>query len=161
MMAANRTFHDLLVAQFGRPRDGLPYERHIESAHRPDPEDVDYARRHGFFRMPIPQELGGEGRRKVDYYLLVTNLQRSTDSSFCLTVQVNTGIGCAPVFLARDKDLPKAQKDLAPFAADAAGLRETAQSPVPEHRERTKQRVGGKEGDGREGGPAPPPQRDL
>ncbi len=117
---ANRTFHSLLVAQFGRPRDGLPYERHIERAHRPDAEDVDYARRHGLFRMPIPKELGGEGRLKVDYYLLVTNLQRSTDASFCLTVQVNTGIGCAPIFLARDKDLPKAQKDLAPFVADTA-----------------------------------------
>src|SRR5262249_10802263 len=93
---------------------------HIEQAHRPDAEDVEYARRHGFFRMPIPKELGGEGRRKVDYYLLVTNLQRLTDASFCLTVQVNTGIGCAPIFLARDKDLPKSQKDLTPFVGDTA-----------------------------------------
>lgn len=117
---ADRNFRRLLAAQFGQPRGGVPYERHIERVHRPDAEDVDYARRHGFFRMPIPRELGGEGRRKVDYYLLVTQLQRQTDASFCLTVQVNTGIGCAPIFLARDKDLPKAQKDVAPFVGDPA-----------------------------------------
>src|SRR5262249_13581330 len=117
---ADREFQRLLTEQFGQPRNGLPYERHIERAHRPDGADLDYARGHGFFRMPIPKELGGEGRKKVDYYLLVTALQRSTDSSFCLTVQVNTGIGCAPIFLARDKDLPKAQEDLAPFVADTA-----------------------------------------
>ena len=117
---ADQGFRQLLAAQFSAPRGGIPYERHIERAHRPDDADVDYARRHGFFRMPIPRDLGGEGRRKIDYYLLVTALQRQTDASFCLTVQVNTGIGCAPIFLARDKDLPKAQKECAPFAADTA-----------------------------------------
>src|SRR5439155_144439 len=82
--------------------------------------DLDFCRRHGFFRMPIPRELGGEGRRKVDYYLLTTNAQRLADVAISLTIQANTSIGTTPVFLARDKDLPNAQKDLAPFVGDPA-----------------------------------------
>ena len=70
--------------------------------------------------MPIPRELGGEGRPKVDYYLLTTNAQRLADVAISLTIQVNTSIGTTPVLLARDKDLPKAQKDLGPFVGDPA-----------------------------------------
>src|SRR5437868_11831589 len=70
--------------------------------------------------MPIPRDLGGEGRSKADYYLVTTNAQRLVDVAISLTIQANTSIGTSPVLLARDKDLPKAQKDLAPFVGDTA-----------------------------------------
>jgi electron transfer flavoprotein-quinone oxidoreductase len=94
------------------------YERYIERHHRPDPADLDFCRKHGFFRMLIAKELGGEGRPKVDYYFLTTNIQRLADISLSLTVQVNTSLGTTPVLLAWDKDLPKAQKDLTDFLSD-------------------------------------------
>jgi alkylation response protein AidB-like acyl-CoA dehydrogenase/electron transfer flavoprotein alpha/beta subunit/ferredoxin-like protein FixX len=117
----DRDFRRLLGDYFGRPRaDGLPYERHIEKRHRPDPEDLDFCRRHGFFRMAIPPDLGGEGRPKVDYYLLTSNAQRLADVAISLTIQVNTSIGTTPILLARDKDLPKAEKDLGAFRENSA-----------------------------------------
>src|SRR5205085_3972075 len=92
----------------------------IERQHRPDAEDLDFCRKHGFFRMTIPKDLGGEGRQKLDYYLVTTNAQRLVDVGISLAIQANTSIGTTPILLARDKDLPKAQKDLAPFVADVA-----------------------------------------
>jgi electron transfer flavoprotein-quinone oxidoreductase len=126
LAARNQDIRKLLLEQFGPPRDGLIFERHIERRHRPDAADLDFCRRHGFFRMPIPPELGGEGRRKVDYYLLTTNAQRLADVAISLTIQANTSIGTTPVLLARDKDLPKAQKDLGPFVGDTALQQEIA-----------------------------------
>jgi electron transfer flavoprotein-quinone oxidoreductase len=116
----DREIRDLLQGHFGSPRDGLPFERAIERRHRPEPADLDFCRKHGFFRFPIPRDLGGEGRRKVDYYLLTTGAQRLADVAISLTIQANTSIGTTPVLLARDKDLPKAQKDLSPFVGDGA-----------------------------------------
>src|SRR5207253_4501365 len=110
----DREYQTLLWEHFGQPRgDGLPYERHIERQHRPDLADLDFCRRHGFFRMPIPKELGGEGRPKVEYYLLTTNTHRLADVAVSLTIQVNSSLGTTPVLLPREKDLPKAQKDMA------------------------------------------------
>ena len=120
---ADCSFRESLMGHFGRPRSANssePYERYIERRHRPDPEDLDFCRSNGFFRMPIPRELGGEGRTKAEYYLLTTNAQRFVDVAISLTIQANTSIGTSPVLIARDKDLPKAQKDLAPFVVDAA-----------------------------------------
>jgi alkylation response protein AidB-like acyl-CoA dehydrogenase/flavin-dependent dehydrogenase/ferredoxin-like protein FixX len=116
----DRQFRELLMGHFGGLRDGLIYERYIERQHRPDQEDLDFCRQHGFFRMPIPKELGGEGRQKADYYLLTTNAQRHVDVAISLTIQANTSIGTTPVLLGRDKDLPKAQKEMSPFLADTA-----------------------------------------
>jgi electron transfer flavoprotein-quinone oxidoreductase len=119
LAARDREFRELLSKHFGQPRGpGLIYERYIERQHHPDAEDLDFCGQHGFFRMPIPQELGGEGRQKVDYYLLTTNAQRLADAAISLTIQANTSIGTTPIFLARDKDLPSAQKDLGPFIGD-------------------------------------------
>jgi electron transfer flavoprotein-quinone oxidoreductase len=116
----NQEIQRLLREQFGAPRGGLVYERYIERQHRPDAADLDFCRRQGFFRLPIPREMGGEGRRKADYYLLTTNAQRLVDVAISLTIQANTSIGTTPVLLARDKDLPKAQKDLGPFVGDTS-----------------------------------------
>jgi electron transfer flavoprotein-quinone oxidoreductase len=119
LAARDRQLRELVGEQFGRPRgEGLFYERYIERHHRPDPEDLDFCRRHGFFRMTIPTELGGEGRPKVDYYLLTTNAQRLADVAVSLTIQANTSIGTTPILLARDKDLPRALKDLGSFVDD-------------------------------------------
>ncbi len=115
----DREIKELLTGYFGRLRgEGLPYERYIERQHRPDEEDLDFCRRHGFFRMPIPKDLGGEGRPKIDYYLVTTNAQRLVDVAISLSIQANTSIGTTPVLLARDKDLPKAEKELGIFLAD-------------------------------------------
>src|SRR5262249_49643793 len=87
LAARNREIRELLTGYFGRPRaDRLPFERYIERTHRPDPADLDFCRQHGFFRMTIPGDLGGEGRRKVEYYLLTTNAQRLADVAISLTI---------------------------------------------------------------------------
>jgi electron transfer flavoprotein-quinone oxidoreductase len=122
----DREIADLMKGQFGGLRQGMSYERYIEGRHRPDAEDVDFCRKHGFFRMPIPKELGGEGRQEVDYYLLITNAQRRADVGISLCIQVNTSIGTTPILLARDKDLPKALEQLQSFVADAAIQKEIA-----------------------------------
>jgi alkylation response protein AidB-like acyl-CoA dehydrogenase/flavin-dependent dehydrogenase/electron transfer flavoprotein alpha subunit/ferredoxin-like protein FixX len=123
LAARNREFRDFLTAQFGGLRDGLGYERWIERSHRPSDADLDFLRRHGYFRLPVPREQGGEGRAKVDYYLLIVNAHRLADVAVSLTIQVSSSLGTTPVLLARDKDLPRAQKDLGPFVGDSA-LRE-------------------------------------
>ncbi len=121
LAARDREFRELLSGQFGRPRGNrLFYERYIEQQHRPDPADLDFCRKHGFFRMPIPQELGGADRQKVDYYLLITNAQRLADVAISLTIQANSSIGTTPILLARDKDLPMAQEEFGPFVGDRA-----------------------------------------
>jgi len=107
------------IQYFGE-RDGKNYERWIESHHAPSAEDLDYCRKQGFFRLPIPRELGGAKRLKLEYYLLVINTQRFVDVGISLLIQVNSSLGTTPILVAREKDLPKAQKEASTFAADAA-----------------------------------------
>jgi electron transfer flavoprotein-quinone oxidoreductase len=118
LLAVQKEWRALLQQQFGQPRDGLSYERYIERQHRPDAADLDFCRQHGFFRMPIPKELGGEGRPKIDYYLLTTDAKRLADVGISLMIQVNSSLGTTPVLLARNKDLPPAQQQVTAFAAD-------------------------------------------
>jgi electron transfer flavoprotein-quinone oxidoreductase len=116
-----RGIRQLLSEHFGRPRDGgLSYERYMERRHRPDEADLEFCRRQGFFRMTIPQELGGLGKQKIDYYQLTMNAQRLADVGISLCIQVNTSIGTSPITLARDDDLPRAYEDMSKFAADPA-----------------------------------------
>jgi alkylation response protein AidB-like acyl-CoA dehydrogenase/electron transfer flavoprotein alpha subunit len=117
---ADRDIRTELEKHFGGTRDGLVYERYIERQHRPDAADLDFLRRQGFFRMPIPPALGGVGRSKAEYYLLTTNTHRLADVAVSLTIQVNSSLGTTPVLAARDKDLPKAKKDLEAFAGNTA-----------------------------------------
>jgi electron transfer flavoprotein-quinone oxidoreductase len=125
----DRDIRALLNQQFGSPRgDGIGYERYIEKQHRPDAADLDFCRQHGFFRLTIPRDLGGEGRTKADYYMLIMNAQRLVDVGVSLSIQASTSIGTTPVLLARDKDLPKAQKDLATFLEDSTLHREIRSS---------------------------------
>jgi electron transfer flavoprotein-quinone oxidoreductase len=120
LAAICRHFRELLQQQFEGLRDGLPYERYLEKQHRPDAADLEFCRRHGFFRMPIPKELGGAGSSKLAYYLLTTNTNRIADVCLSLTIQVNSSLGTTPVLLARGKDLPKAEA-----AAKEKGARAT------------------------------------
>ncbi|MCS6976806.1 MAG: acyl-CoA dehydrogenase family protein [Gemmatales bacterium] len=113
-------YRQLFHEQFGRPRDGKPFERWLEDRHCPANEDLDFLRQHGCFRFLIPKDLGGEGLRKADYYLMVQNAQREADVATALTIQVNASLGTTPIFLARFKDIPKAKKELAAFVADHA-----------------------------------------
>lgn len=116
----NQELRDILLEAFGTPREGLRYERYVEKQHRPDGADLDVCRKHGFFRLPIAKDLGGEGRLKAEYYLLTTNVNRLVDVGLSLTIQVNTGLGTTPIFLAYYKDLPKALKEQPPFVAETA-----------------------------------------
>jgi electron transfer flavoprotein-quinone oxidoreductase len=118
LAAYDAEVRSLLTAQFGWPRDGLVYERYLEREHRPDDADLDFLRRQSWFRMPIPKDLGGEAASKVVYYLMTTETHRLADGAISLTIQVNSSLGTTPVLLPRDKDLPRAQRDLAAFAAD-------------------------------------------
>jgi electron transfer flavoprotein-quinone oxidoreductase len=120
LLAIQNELRAVLQQQFGQPRDSLPYERYIERQHRPDAADLDFCRQHGFFRMPIPKELGGDGRPKIDYYVLTTEAKRLADVGISLMIQVNSSLGTTPVLLARNKDLPQAQQQVAAFAADFA-----------------------------------------
>jgi electron transfer flavoprotein-quinone oxidoreductase len=124
LAAVDRRLREQIVGYFGPRGDGLPYERHIEKQHRPSAADLDFCRRHDFFRMTIPEALGGVGRPKVEYYLLTTNTQRFADVAVSLTIQVNTSLGTTPVLLARNYDLPRAQKDLGIFVGDPAAQEE-------------------------------------
>jgi electron transfer flavoprotein-quinone oxidoreductase len=120
LAAHHREFAEALRDHFSKPRAGLIYERYVEKTHRPDESDLDFCRKHGHFRMPIPKQLGGEGRTKADYYLLTMNAQRLVDVAISLLIQANTSIGTTPVLLARDKDVPKALKEVGAFLADSA-----------------------------------------
>jgi alkylation response protein AidB-like acyl-CoA dehydrogenase/electron transfer flavoprotein alpha/beta subunit/ferredoxin-like protein FixX len=120
LAARNQELIRLIKEQFGTPRHGMVYERYLEAQHRPDAADLDFLRDHGFFRVPIPKDLGGEGRSKADYYLLTVNTHRLADAAISLTIQVNSSLGSTPVLVPRDKELPKAQKDMGAFVANTA-----------------------------------------
>lgn len=120
LAARNHELIGLVNRQFAAPRAGRLYERYLEARHRPDAADLDFLRAQGWFRIPLPRELGGEGRSKADYYLLVVNTHRLADAAISLTIQVNSSLGSTPVLVPREKELPKAQKDAAAFAGDLA-----------------------------------------
>lgn len=120
LSATDQRFHELIVQHFGSVREGLCFERYIEAKHLPDDADLDFCRQHGFFRMPIAPQLGGEGKLKAEYYSLVMQMNQYADATMSLLIQANSSIGTSPILFARDKDLPKAKKDLAPFVKDEA-----------------------------------------
>jgi electron transfer flavoprotein-quinone oxidoreductase len=120
LSARNHELIGLVNRQFAAPRAGKIYERYLEEQHRPDAADLEFIRQQGWFRSPIPKDLGGEGRSKADYYLLVVNTHRLADAAISLTIQVNSSLGSTPVLVPREKELPKAEKDVDAFAMDAA-----------------------------------------
>lgn len=115
LRATDQRFHELITSHFTE-RQGRKYERFIEANHRPDDADLEFCRRHGFFRLPIPKKLGGEEMLKAEYYSLVMQSNQHADATVSLLIQANTSIGTVPILLARDKDLPKAIKECAPLA---------------------------------------------
>lgn len=123
----DRLYHDAITKHF-QPRKGKVYERYVEAQHHPDESDLEFLRQQGYFRFPIAKELGGEARKKAEYYLLIMQANQYADATISLLIQANTSIGTTPILQARDKDLPKARKDLAPFVGDDTLQKEIAGS---------------------------------
>jgi electron transfer flavoprotein-quinone oxidoreductase len=127
LAAQDKQYHEAITKHF-TARSGTIYERYIEAQHHPDESDLQFLRQQGYFRFPIPKELGGEGRRKAEYYLLIMQANQYADATISLLIQANTSIGTTPILQARDKDLPKARKDIAPFVGDDTLQKEIAGS---------------------------------
>jgi len=88
------------------------YERHVERLHYIPREDIDWTQQQGFFRVVIPQEYGGQGRSKADYYSLCMISKRLADVSHTLTIQANTSIGTTPMLLGLYQDITAAEHEL-------------------------------------------------
>ena len=88
------------------------FERQIERLHYIPREDIDWTQEQGFFRVVIPEEYGGEGRWKADYYNLCMVSKRLADVSHTLTIQANTSIGTTPILLGLYQDLAAAEREL-------------------------------------------------
>jgi len=98
------------------PRAGLVYERWIEQ-HHGLPTPPRFPAPPWYFRLPSARP-GRRGQSKVDYYLLNNYGYRHREVAVSLTIQSTAAWD--DCLLARDKDLPKAQKDLGPFVGDTA-----------------------------------------
>ncbi len=102
-----------LRERFEAPRfDGLPYGRYLEKLHMIPDEDLDYMVRRGFMRMPIAQQLGGEGALKAEYYILSMLIGRYGDAALSLAIMGNTSIGTTPALIGLYQDLPRARAEL-------------------------------------------------
>ena len=88
------------------------YERYVENLHHIPRDVIDWTTEHGFFRVVIPQEYGGQNRYKADYYNLCMVSRRLADISHTLTVQANTSIGTTPMLLGLFNDVAGAERDL-------------------------------------------------
>ena len=95
-----------------RATDGLSFSRYVEKLHAVPDSEIKMLRREGFLRMFIPKELGGEGRPKAEYYILVTHSMRYGEPGIALTIQAHSSIGTTPMLLGLNQDLPRAKKEL-------------------------------------------------
>ncbi len=96
---------------------GLPYARHVEKLHAVPDSEIQMLLREGFMRMFIPKELGGEGRHKAEYYILVANSMRYGEPGIALTIQAHQSIGVTPMILGLFQDIPRAKHELQEFLA--------------------------------------------
>jgi electron transfer flavoprotein-quinone oxidoreductase len=104
------------------------FERETERLHCIPREDIDWTVDRGYFRVVIPEEYGGQGRSKADYYNLCQIAKRHGDVSLTLTIQANTSIGTTPMLLGLDEVIA-AERDLAGAVARAADV-EAAKSEI-------------------------------
>ncbi len=88
------------------------YDRFVERLHYIPRADIDWTQRQGYFRVVIPQEYGGQGRSKADYYSLCMISKRLADVSHTLTIQGNTSIGTHPILFGLQNDVAAAERDL-------------------------------------------------
>ncbi|NIR44969.1 MAG: hypothetical protein GWN53_11125 [Gammaproteobacteria bacterium] len=102
--------HDI-SSRFGDDRYDPSFERQIERLHYITRDDIDWTLEQGYFRVVIPEEYGGQGRSKADYYNLCQLSKRHGDVSHTLTIQANTSIGTTPMLLGLE-DVDGAQREL-------------------------------------------------
>jgi alkylation response protein AidB-like acyl-CoA dehydrogenase/flavin-dependent dehydrogenase/electron transfer flavoprotein alpha subunit/ferredoxin-like protein FixX len=123
LATANEHYRTLLHDYFDPPRDGLSYERRLERQHRPSAADLAYCCQQGLLRTLLPRDAGGDGKTKMDFYLLLLNLIRQADVGLALVLQVHSSVGINPILLARDKNLPAALQQPGAVAADELARR--------------------------------------
>ena len=87
------------------------YARYVERLHYVPREDIDWTAEHGYFRVVIPNEYGGQGRSKADYYSLCQISKRLADVSHTLTIQANTSIGTMPMLFGLE-EVHRAEREL-------------------------------------------------
>ena len=92
--------------------EGLSYIRYAEEKHAQSDEVLNMFHDQGYMKVIIPKELGGGGRHKSEYYLLISASMRYGDPALSLIIQASTSIGTSPMLLAWKKDLPKASDNI-------------------------------------------------
>ncbi|UCF19822.1 MAG: FAD-binding protein [Gemmatimonadota bacterium] len=101
------------------------FERYVERLHYIPREEIDWSLEQGHFRVPIPQEYGGQGRWKADYYNLCMVAKRLADISNTLTIQASYSIGTTPMLLGLD-EVKVAERDLQAAVDQPAAVQEIA-----------------------------------
>ncbi len=122
-----RAYHEELYRYFtdnfrDKRFDGLPYYRLVEKLHQVPLADVRDMIAHGFTRMYIPKEFGGEGLLKAHYYILCPLSMRYADPSYALTIMAHSSIGTTPILLGLYQDIPRAKADLQAFLSDHSAI---------------------------------------
>jgi len=89
-----------------------PYTRYVERLHHVPLTDIRTLLDEGYFRLIIPTAHGGEGAKKVAYYLATTAMMRHGDPTQAIIVMGSTSIGTTPLLLGLEQDLPEARRTL-------------------------------------------------
>lgn len=118
LAAYNQRVRKIFSELAGRVTDGLRYSRYVEKLHAVPDSEIQMLLREGFMRMFVPKDLGGEGRWKAEYYILVTHSMRLAEPGIALTIQAHQSIGVTPVLLGLFQDLPRAKHELQQFLRD-------------------------------------------
>ena len=99
------------------------WRRALEERHQLAPEDIADLQRRGAFRMVIPEELGGLGLSKLAYYGNCAVMARHGDISESIVVMGSMSIGCLPIVIGLEEDLPATEAALARLLTRATELR--------------------------------------
>ncbi|MAB89080.1 MAG: hypothetical protein CMJ90_06445 [Planctomycetes bacterium] len=83
-----------------------PYTRLVERLHHVPLSDIRALLDEGYFRMVIPEAHGGEGRKKIAYYIVTTEMMRHGDVTQAIIVMGSMSIGTTPILLGLEQDLP-------------------------------------------------------
>ena len=82
------------------------WRRALEHRHHLAHEDIAELRARGAFRMVIEEELGGLGLTKLAYYANCAVMARHGDISEAIVVMGSMSIGCLPMVIGLEEDLP-------------------------------------------------------
>lgn len=89
------------------------WRRALEERHHLSSADITDLRQRGAFRMVIPEELGGLGLSKLAYYANCAVMARHGDISESIVVMGSMSIGCLPLVIGLEEDLPSTEAALA------------------------------------------------